>query len=49
MATVHTFIHGTPEKAQADRYYVNRLTETILWMKGGFRIYVAATRRFTGI
>ena len=41
MATVHTRIHGTPEMAQADNYYVNRLTKTILWMKGGFRIYVA--------
>ena len=41
MATVHTFIHGTPEMAEADNYYVNRLTKTILWMKGGFRIYVA--------
>ena len=41
MATVHTFIYGTPEMAEADNYYVNRLTKTILWMKGGFRIYVA--------
>ena len=40
MATVHTYIHGTPEMAAADNYYVNRLTKTILWMKGGFRIYV---------
>lgn len=41
MATVHTFIHGTEEMAAADHYYVNRLTKTILWMKGGFKIYVA--------
>lgn len=44
MATVHTFIHGTPEMVQADQYYVNRLVKTILWMKGGFRIYVAGDR-----
>ena len=33
-------IHGTPEMREADCYYVNRLVKTILWMKGGFRIYV---------
>lgn len=41
MASEHTFIHGTPEMAQADRYYIDRLVKTILWMKGGFRIYVS--------
>ncbi len=41
MATCHTYVHGTPEMAQADHYYVNRLVKTILWMKGGFRIYQA--------
>ena len=41
MATVHTFVHGTPDMAQADHYYVNRLVKTILWMKGGFRVYVS--------
>ena len=40
MASVQTFIHGTPEKAEADRYYIERLVKTILWMKGGFRIMV---------
>lgn len=41
MATVHTFVHGTEDMRAADNYYVNRLTKTILWVKGGFRIYVA--------
>ena len=41
MATVHTYVHGTPEMAEADHYYVNRLVKTILWMKGGFKIYVS--------
>ena len=40
MADVKTFIHGTPEMADADRYYIERLVKTILWMKGGFRILV---------
>ena len=41
MATCHTFIHGTADMAQADRYYINRLVKTLLWAKGGFRIYVS--------
>ena len=40
MASVSTFIHGTPEMADADRYYIERLVKTILWMKGGFRVLV---------
>ena len=40
IAVCETFIHGTPEMAQADRYYVDRLVKTMLWMKGGFRIFV---------
>ena len=40
MAVCETFIHGTPEMRDADHYYVNRLIKTILWMKGGCRIYV---------
>ena len=40
MAAVQTFIHGTPEMKAADRYYIERLVKTILWMKGGFRILV---------
>ena len=41
MATYHTFIHGTPEMAEADRYYIDRLIKTVLWMKGGFKIYIS--------
>ena len=39
-ATTHTFIHGTPEMADADRYYIDRIVKTALWMKGGYKIYV---------
>ena len=39
--SVHrTFIHGTPEMAEADRYYIDRIVKTALWMKGGYKIYV---------
>ena len=41
IAVTHTFIHGTPDMAQADAYYAERLVKQILWMKGGFRIYVS--------
>ena len=40
MATTHTFIHGTPDMADADRYYIDRIVKTALWMKGGYKIYV---------
>ena len=36
----HTFIHGTPEMAQADYRYVERYVKFLLWSVGGFRIYV---------
>ena len=41
MASCRTFIHGTEEMRAADYYYINRLVKTMLWMKGGFRIYVS--------
>ena len=41
VAVCRTRIHGTADMAEADRYYVDRLVKTILWMKGGFRVYVA--------
>ncbi|MBQ3372693.1 MAG: ROK family protein, partial [Oscillospiraceae bacterium] len=39
MASCHTFIHGTPEFLEADRYYIRRLVKTLLWMKGGYKVY----------
>ena len=35
-----TFIHGTPEMAQADYRYVERVVKFLLWSIGGFRIYI---------
>ncbi len=40
MARIDTFINKTPELYDADCYYINRLVKTILWMKGGFRVYI---------
>ena len=40
MAVVETFIHGDETMRDADRYYIERLVKTLLWMKGGFRVYI---------
>jgi len=40
MAHVDTFLHGTPDMRDADHYYVERVVKTLLWMKGGFKVYV---------
>ena len=40
MATKHTMIHGTPEMYEADCYYIDRIVKTMLWLQGGFKVYV---------
>jgi len=44
MAVLKTAIHGTPEYFDADVYYVERLVKTLLWMKGGFKVYLAGNQ-----
>lgn len=44
MSTHHTFIHGTEEMKNADCYYIERLVKTILWWKGGYKVYVAGDK-----
>ena len=41
IAVCHTYIHGTEEMRPADIYYCDRLVKSILWMKGGWKIYVS--------
>ena len=36
----HTFIHGTPEMAEADYRYVERMVKFLLWSIGGFRVSI---------
>ncbi|WP_409967936.1 ROK family protein [Bengtsoniella intestinalis] len=43
VAVYHTKIHGTPEMAEADRYYVRRMIKTMLWLYGGYKIYLAGS------
>ena len=38
VAVYDTFVTGTNEAA--DRYYIERTVKHLLWMKGGFRIYI---------
>ncbi len=47
MAVYETKIHGTAEMAQADRYYIRRLLKTMLWLYGGFRIYIRGSADMT--
>lgn len=42
-AVYRTRIHGTPELLEADIYYVDRVIKTLLWMKGGFKVYLAGS------
>ncbi len=39
VALFPTFIHDTPDMLEADRYYIRRLVKTLLWMKGGYKVY----------
>ena len=39
IAAFRTFVHGTPEMAEADRYYIDRMVKTARWLQGGFKVY----------
>ena len=41
VAVYRTFIHGTPEMAIADAYYVDRMVKMLLWTMGGFKVYLS--------
>lgn len=43
MAVYHTKVYGTPEMADADRYYVRRMIKTMLWLYGGYKIYLSGS------
>lgn len=44
-AVYHTFIHGTPQMWAADTFYIDRLIKTLLWIKGGYKIYIAGDNK----
>lgn len=41
VAVYRTFVHGTQARFEADVYYIDRMIKTLLWMKGGFRVYLS--------
>jgi len=43
----HTFIHGTPEMAEADYRYVERYVKFLLWSIGGFRVSICGCSELT--
>ena len=45
VAVCRTFIHGTDEWYEADCYYMDRLLKSMLWMKGGWKVYVAGDEK----
>lgn len=40
MASYRTKLHENPEMSEANHYYIDRLVKTMLWLQGGFRVYV---------
>ena len=45
VAVQETCIHGTEEYFAADVYYIDRMVKTLLWMKGGFRVYLRGNEK----
>ncbi len=43
----HTFIHGTPEMADADYRFVERTVKFLLWAIGGFRVTICGAPEIT--
>ena len=41
VAVMNTFIHGVPEFAEADKYYAERMVKTMLWLYGGWKVYIS--------
>ena len=41
VAVCPTFIHGTADRFDADVFYVRQTVKTLLWAKGGFRVYLS--------
>lgn len=44
MGVSHSFIHGTSSMKDADCFYIERLLKTMLWMKGGYRVFVSGDK-----
>ena len=45
VAAEHTFLQGRDELTEADKVYLNNLVKSVLWMKGGYRVFVAGPEK----
>ncbi len=45
IAVFKTFIHGTQNMFDADVFYIDRLVKMMLWMKGGFCVYLSGDEK----
>lgn len=45
LTVYETAVHGTPEMAEADAYYIDRLVKFLLWSRGGYRVMVCGDER----
>ncbi len=43
-AVYNTAVHGTEEMLPADIYYIDRIIKMLLWMKGGFKVYLCGNK-----
>lgn len=39
-----TYIHGTEEMKEADKFYIERIVKFLLWAKGGHKIYIGGDK-----
>ncbi len=40
-AVYHSYLYGTQDKIELDRYYLRRLMKTMLWLYGGHKFYLS--------
>ncbi len=45
VAVYRTRIHATPDMEQADCYYVERIIKTMLWLYGGYKVYISGSEK----
>ena len=48
IGTYETKVYGTPDMAEADAYYVDRLVKFLLWSWGGFKVYICGDEAVGG-
>lgn len=44
VSVIETKIHGTEDKKEADRYYIERMVKFSLWAMGGYKVYICGDK-----